>query len=683
MESPIETVQEKRSEVRVPLQMQFRMRESLSNLAYEAKSENIHRSGLQIVTEARLQPDSEIELWPDEYEIEDHFVGGRICWLKPSSCGNKTTYGVELTRPINWPIPLDTLVRNEQYLLYAQSSDTSKFVLDSVLDGVFSVDSQWRITSFNRAAELLTGWSKCDAIGRHCHEVFKANCCEDGCIMAQCISSQKPVENHSIFITHAHGNRMGVKISASPLLDRHGEVVGGVQIFRGAKSLHNRAVILDNIGDGVFTVDTQWRITSFNRAAEEITGVAREKAIGRSCSEILNSSICGKSCPIASSIATGKSQRNQCIHFINPAKEKVPVSICAAPMYDIQGNLIGGVETFRDLRPMAALQEEINRHCRQGDIISRSKAMNRFFSILPQIASSESTVLISGESGTGKELVAKSIHSMSERSSQPLVTVNCGALPDTLLESELFGYKAGAFTDAKTDRQGRIAAAEGGTLFLDEIGEVSPAMQVKLLRVLENRSYEPLGSNKSIRANIRVLAATNRDLQELISLGVFREDLYYRLNVAHVSIPPLRDRMNDIPLLCSHFVKKFNEEQGKDIGGMSDQAMEQLFHHSFPGNIRELQNIIEYAFILCPGGLIQPDHLPPPFNGGLEEKEIAADMRKPLPLAEIEKQAIFNALKRNEWKRMKTCRELGISKDTLRRKISRYKLNPRSAEQVA
>ena len=292
----------------------------------------------------------------------------------------------------------------------------------------------------------------------------------------------------------------------------------------------------------------------------------------------------------------------------------IPVSICAAPMYDNNGNLIGGVETFHDLRMVNYLQERLTRRNSLGDILSKSPAMRKILDILPQIARSASNVLILGESGTGKELVARALHDISDRDKGPFVSVNCGALPDALLEVELFGHKAGAFTDAKKDREGRFVAAAGGTIFLDEIGDISPATQVKLLRVLENKSSESLGWRESLMADVRIIAATNRDLDALVQTGAFRDELFYRLNVIKITLPPLRERMEDLPLLADHFVKKLDIEKNRNIGGISEEALHKLMNHDYPGNVRELQNIIEYAFILCPGGLITPEHLPTPFG---------------------------------------------------------------------
>lgn len=665
---------ERRSLVRLPFMLKFRLRNDKGSKTYQARSCDIDPCGIQIETSAPIVPKMEVELWPEDYSANSSYVHGEVIWVKPLDGGDNQRCGITFNRKIDWSIPWPVLAKTYVAPTGSGTHMSSEFVLDSIVDGVFSVDDKWKITSFNSAAEQFTGWKREDALGKTCKEVFKSNCCGTACVLAESIDSKQPVENKSVFITHANGSRIGATISATPLLDNKNNVVGGVQVFRSANASMQQAVILDNIADGVFTVDTNWRITSFNKAAERITGLPREVAIGKPCSEVFHASICGESCAIACSISTGKPETNRCITICNVDGVKVPVSICAAPMYDNNGNLIGGVETFRDLRVVKALQRKIFQRERLGDVISKSAAMKKIFDILPQIAQSGSNVLILGESGTGKELIARSLHQMSERGKGPFIAVNCGALPDTLLESELFGCKAGAYTDAKQDRQGRFAAAEGGTILLDEIGDISPAMQIKLLRILETKCYEPLGSSRTINANVRILAATNREVELLVQDGRFRDDLFYRLNVAKLKLPALRERAVDIPLLVEHFVEKLNDEKDRDIGGMSEEALRILMGYDFPGNIRELQNIIEYAFILCSGGLILPEHLPSPLAGQLDPVLGGMDLSSPLPLDQIEKRAIFIALKRNGGRRMVTCRELGISKDTLRRKISQFSL---------
>jgi len=427
------------------------------------------------------------------------------------------------------------------------------------------------------------------------------------------------------------------------------------------------SIILDSIADGVFTVDSQWRITSFNRAAEQITGIPRQEAIGRYCWEVFRASICENNCALRHTMRTGEPVVNRSIYILNSRGERVPVSVSTALLKDENGNVIGGVETFRDLSAIEALRKELTRNYSFADIVSKSPKMRVIFEILPAVAESDATVLIQGESGTGKELVARAIHNLSPRRDRPLVVVNCGALPDTLLESELFGYVAGAFTDAKKDKPGRFALADGGTIFLDEIGDVSPAMQVRLLRVLQEREYYPLGGTKPVKVDVRVIAATNSDLEELVRAGRFRQDLYYRINVVKITLPALRERKEDIPLLAEHFLSRLRSLRGKDITGFSQEAMEILMRYDYPGNVRELENIVEHAFVLCPGGLIEPRHLPEhlwqgPDTGG----KIGSGA-----LRDVEAQAILEALSRHGWNRTAAARELGIHKTTLWRKMKR------------
>jgi transcriptional regulator with PAS, ATPase and Fis domain len=303
--------------------------------------------------------------------------------------------------------------------------------------------------------------------------------------------------------------------------------------------------------------------------------------------------------------------------------------------------------------------------------------MQRLFRILEQVSESDTTVLLEGETGTGKELFAKAIHSLSNREKGPFIAINCGSLPDTLLESELFGYKAGAFTDAKKDKPGRLALAEGGTIFLDEIGDISPALQVKLLRVLQDKMYEPLGSTKSEKANVRIVAAANKKLEDLVRQGAFREDLYYRINVVKLVLPPLRSRKEDIPLLIDHFVRKFNRLSGKEIQGLSPEALPVLMSHEFPGNIRELENIIEYATVVCKNSWIGIEHLPDYLRGeGIGPKEsVSGDPgTQGLTWDDIEKTYLYEVLKRNNWNRAATAAQMGIHTTTLWRKIKRLNL---------
>ena len=425
--------------------------------------------------------------------------------------------------------------------------------------------------------------------------------------------------------------------------------------------------ILDSIADGVFTVDADWRITSFNRAAEQITGVPRAEAIGQRCCDVFRASICETECALREALDTGRPIVNKAIYILDVAGRRVPISISAATLKDADGNTIGGVETFRDLSLVEELRKELEEKYTFADIVGRSPAMRRLFDLLPQIAESNSTVLIEGASGTGKELFARAIHSLSSRRDKRFVAINCGALPDTLLESELFGYKAGAFTDARHDKPGRFALADGGTILLDEIGDISPAMQSRLLRVLQEKTFEPLGAVQPVQVDVHVVAATNQDLSKLVKKGIFRQDLFYRINVIRLKLPELCDRREDIPLLVERFVGKFNHLQDKDVAGVSEEALALLMEHDYPGNVRELENVIEHAFVLCRGGLIEPHHLPPPLRGETDFK--LPRSKGVLTLKALEAMHIADAIHRHGGNRAAAARELGINPSTLFRKI--------------
>lgn len=431
-------------------------------------------------------------------------------------------------------------------------------------------------------------------------------------------------------------------------------------------------LILDSIGDGVFTVDPEGRITSFNRAAEEITGFSRQEAIGQFCHEIFRANICFEDCPLRRTARTQEQIVNLEVNILNRENREIPISISTAQIRDEKGRVIGAVETFRDISLIRHLQEEISGRYHFQDIVSRSKSFARIFQVLPDIALSDATVLLHGESGTGKELFASAIHQLSRRKDGPFIKVNCGALPESLLESELFGYKKGAFTDAKADKPGRFKLAEGGTLFLDEVGDLSPGTQVKLLRVLERKEYEPLGAVKTEKADVRIVAATNVVLEELVRARKFREDLYYRLNVVRLDIPPLRERPEDIPLLIEHFLHILNRSLCKQVRGLSEKAMRILLNHSYPGNVRELQNILEHAMILCKGLEIQPRHLPPYLT---RDQSISPSPPPSRPgfqiLREKEREAVLAVLERHCGRISDAAHDLGIHRSTLWRRIKR------------
>ena len=425
--------------------------------------------------------------------------------------------------------------------------------------------------------------------------------------------------------------------------------------------------ILESISEGVFTVDHVWRITSFNHAAEQITGIPRAEAIGRPCAEVFRSNMCETACALRHTLETGQPLVGKTGYLINAAGARIPISITTAVLRDARGRVVGGAETFRDLSEVDALRQALAGRYRVGELVSRSPLMQRIFEVLPAIAASPSTVLILGATGTGKELVARTIHALSPRHAGPCVAVNCAALPDALLESELFGYKAGAFTGARQNKAGRFALAKAGTIFLDEIGAVTPALQVRLLRVLQERTFEPLGGTRIEHADVRVIAATNTDLAEAVRHGAFREDLYYRLNVVRIELPPLRRRAEDIPLLVAQFIERFNRLHGKAIGGIAPEALALLMAHDWPGNVRELENCIERAFVLCRGDDLAVADLPPELLVGAAHPAAPSGLRA--ARAALDAHTLRRALERCGGNRAAAARALGLHKTTFFRKI--------------
>ncbi|AEJ18861.1 sigma-54 interaction domain-containing protein [Gracilinema caldarium] len=458
-------------------------------------------------------------------------------------------------------------------------------------------------------------------------------------------------------------------------------------------------IILESISDGVFTIDLEWHITSFNRAAENIIGIKRNEAIGKLCYEVFKSNMCESRCPLRKTMQSGKPVINVEGFCINPAGERIPISVSTALLKDQAGHVIGGAETFRDLRELEELKQQLVSDPLKGELTSRSPAMHPILEMLPTVADSSAVILIEGETGTGKEVTARAIHRMSPQAQGPFVAVNCGALPDTLLESELFGYKKGAFTGADRDKIGRFKMADGGALFLDEIGEISQAMQVKLLRVLQEGVYERLGSTTSERSRARIICATNRNLKQMVEEGRFRRDLFYRINVITLSLPPLRERKEDIPGLADYFLRKYRIKMGKKIQGFTEDVYEAFYAYPWPGNIRELENVVERAVVLCSGERITLSCLPeelvhwnvqaaraltllpkpagaPGFSPILphhhEAPEVPHEERFHQTAAQAETDLIRKTLAQNGNNRTLTARQLGIHRATLYRKMKQY-----------
>ena len=433
--------------------------------------------------------------------------------------------------------------------------------------------------------------------------------------------------------------------------------------------------ILDSISDGVFTIDADKRLNSFNRAAEAITGFKTEEAIGQYCFDIFRADICEKNCALDQTLADGTPRVNLPARIISKNGDPKSIRLSTAILENETGDVIGAVETFRDVTELETLRRRAERRFTPEDIVGRHPRINEILLFLPDIAQSDSAVVIEGPTGTGKELIARAIHQLSARKDGPFVALNCAALPDSLLESELFGYCKGAFTGAVKDKPGRFQSAHKGTLFLDEISNTSLNFQADLLRVLQDGRITPLGSNRAIDMDVRIVAASNADLYELTREDQFREDLYYRLNVVKISLPALKERKQDIPLLADHFIRQLNLSKERDIQGLSPDALTFLMDYPFPGNVRELKNIIEFAFIACKGPIIDLEHLPREPRQRDERPEPALSEAD---RAEAEK--IRAVLRRYPTSRPQAARAMGVSRTTLWRKMKKYGISAQDIE---
>ncbi len=434
--------------------------------------------------------------------------------------------------------------------------------------------------------------------------------------------------------------------------------------------------ILESLPVGVFTVDREWKITSFNRTACEITGWEQDEVLGRPCYQVFQTAVCQRDCPMERALSCAAAVYDREVSFANRLHRRVTMLVNATPLYDPDGNVIGGVETLRDVSALEWMRQELALTYDYSHIVGKSSAMQEVYKRLDVVARTDTTVLILGESGTGKELVARAIHFNSDRRDRPFVSVNCSALPEGILESELFGHVRGAFTGAIRDKVGRFEMANGGTLFLDEIGDLTPTVQVKLLRVLEQREFQRVGDSRSIRVDIRLIAATNRQLRQEMEKGRFRDDLFYRLNVFPIELPPLRERAEDLPMLVNHFIEKFNHQMGRRVRGLSGEAMDALYLYQWPGNVRELENAIEHAFVHSRGVVIQSEDLPRHIIQAVSLPQAQQEKARDEAVDSFERNLILRHLQEANWRRKVAARRLGISPVTLWRKMRKYGIEP-------
>jgi len=533
--------------------------------------------------------------------------------------------------------------------------------VNALADGIIITDDNLKIINFNQAILRITGFSPDELMGKEIKEILPYFEKIDNSVISSVETGMKTRE----------GMTIKVLVSVNPVKSPEGKTNQYLFVIRNIfeylfllkqliQERNFKEAILESILDGVFTVDSQFRITSFNKAAEHITGYKKEEVLGKNCSEVMRSPDADP-CPLRKTLETGENVSNYEMEIITKNGKRIPVSVNTAILYDEKGEIIGGVETFRDMSEIVRLRNEVRHRFSFGNIIGKSDCMQIIYDKLEVISVTDSNVLIEGETGTGKDLIARTIHYNSMRKDKPFVKINCAAIPENLLESELFGYKKGAFTGAVMDKMGKFEAADGGTIFLDEIGDMPLSLQAKILRVIEEKEFERLGEVKSRKVDVRVIAATNRPLKELVEQGKFRMDLYYRLNVVRIKLPALRERAEDIPLLLDHFIEVFNKKFNKRVKGVEQRVMDFLLDYSWPGNVRELENVIEHAMIHARGELIRFDNLP---DYLFEECESGA-----VSLEDIEREHILRVLKSVNNNRTRASKILGISRSTLWRKL--------------
>lgn len=445
---------------------------------------------------------------------------------------------------------------------------------------------------------------------------------------------------------------------------------------------------LDHMPVGVVFVDLQLRVKIMNRILEALTGYTTEEAFGLPCQYILKTNVCAHTCPAHQANENGKSLCTEA-NIISRNRQKIPVRLTSAALLASEGHLAGYIEFVEDMRFQQPDPGQADPSFFFGKLIGRSPEMQRIFQVLPVVAQTDSSVLITGQTGTGKDFVAEAIHQASNRSKGPFIKVNCGALPETLLESELFGHDKGAYTGALESRPGRFRLAHGGTLYLTEIGDLPLNLQVKLLSFLDDRVVHPLGSSKSHHVDVRIIAATHRHLDHMVQEGRFRQDLLFRLHVIRINLPPLCQRGDDLKMLMDHFLNKFNPRFKKKIMDYSLEAKKILYTYAYPGNVRELRNIVEYAVNICDSHCIQPEHLPE-YILNYQAEPGQTDTAAPSPLTaspwstisrigemnwrNTEKQILMEALLKSQGRKGEACKLLGWGRSTLWRKMKKHGL---------
>ncbi len=561
-------------------------------------------------------------------------------------------------------------------------------LLDQLDIGAFTIDRRRRITSFNQSVQALTGVHPETAMGKDCRWVFGMIPCYMECPFHEVDHSQPEA---SVELVDSDSCRHYVTRIATPLYGTNHQIAGCLTILHDHSPLANLVnklnyekrslkLILDNLDIGIFTVNRGGLLTFFNQAAEKISGYTRRQLLGKHCNHIFQAEGNHDTAFLKAVMRDGNPRSTSQGGIKAPQGETIPIKANYLPLRNEKGEICGGLATFQDLTLIHQLNQAIHDRYTFHDMIGKAPAMLKIFEMTTVVAATDATVLLEGPTGTGKDLLAKIIHSNSRRADKPMVKVNCAALPDSLLESEFFGYAKGAFTGADKDKPGRFTEADGGTIFLDEIGDLPLSLQAKLLRVIEEKEFYPLGGRQTRKVDVRIISATNQDLARLISEGRFREDLYYRLNVVRIDLPPLKDRLSDLPMLIAYMVRRLCLAMGKPVPTISQEAMETLLKYDYPGNVRELENILEHALIICREKRMRPDHLPEqlhrkPFRRISRNEPGRLNVGKG---EDAERRRILQALRQHQWNRQQTAKALHMDRTTLWRKMKQYHILPES-----
>ncbi len=436
-------------------------------------------------------------------------------------------------------------------------------------------------------------------------------------------------------------------------------------------SRENLIRVLDNLKEGIIAHDLERKIYFFNSEAERVTGYSRQEVLGRDCHDVFEGPFCGSRCSFCDGGAVCVDRLEYPLTLITKGGEQRRVDFTATMVRDDANQCVGVVASFRDMTELMELQRRSAENSQFSNIIGGDRKMQSVYQQIVDVAQYDFPVHLFGETGTGKELVANAIHNESRRGGAPFVPINCGALPEGLIESELFGHVKGAFSGAIRDKKGRFELADGGTVFLDEVAELSKPLQVKLLRFLQEGTLEKVGGEKTVDINVRVISATNKDLKKEVQRNNFREDLFYRLNVIPIHIPPLRQRKNDIPLLVDHFLKQVAERSGLPAPRFSESALSVMMDYAWPGNVRELQNAVQFGIVRCKDMVITQDDLP------LELRQLQSPGLRRGPIRKLDARAVQEALSKTGGNKARAARELGVGRATLYRFIAE---NPEAAK---